>query len=201
MQVKRAHSHVLAVGRVDGGRVAVAPQHDDGGQHVQRGVKLQSENTHSSWGGQRNSRAFTFTSDLQQIQRRRRCGAWLRRLQRDNSLLFTSSNTRFYFRRKNRIHLKSFPVFSLMMRTEKHTLNQKTKEMQSPSSVIFSFSRGGRQRNAQHGVSHSLSSLFLHPPFILKETAFLHAGELSWNFFKKTRSLQPNWSFLNFKTV
>lgn len=36
-------SHVFAVSRVDGCGVAVAPQDDDGGQHVQRGVKLQKE--------------------------------------------------------------------------------------------------------------------------------------------------------------
>lgn len=51
---------------MDGGRVAVAPQHDDGGEHVQHSIKLQSENTDSSDGGgagdQRNSHVFSSTS-------------------------------------------------------------------------------------------------------------------------------------------
>lgn len=37
--------HVLPVRRVHGRRVAVAPQHDGGGQDVQRGVKLQGNTT------------------------------------------------------------------------------------------------------------------------------------------------------------
>lgn len=45
--------HVLPVCRVHGRRVAVAPQHNGGGQDVQRGVKLQSntdtQKTQTAW--------------------------------------------------------------------------------------------------------------------------------------------------------
>lgn len=42
--------HVLTVRRVDGGGVAVPPQHDDGGQHVERGVELQKNDTQKKHG-------------------------------------------------------------------------------------------------------------------------------------------------------
>lgn len=41
--------HVFAVCWVDGGGVAVPPQYDDGGQHIERGIKLQNENRNTDF--------------------------------------------------------------------------------------------------------------------------------------------------------